>query len=387
MNSPEAQSDMIAAGPLAAARPLLTALKTPLVLPDFSLEDWSLLIRQARRTRLLSRVAAQAERNGIIERLPGKVVDTLQAAAYEASNNWRIVEWEISCIERALADVDTPVVLLKGAAYVAARLPAAEGRLAGDIDIMVPEPKLDEVEAALIAHGWKHLEYTDYDQRYYRKYSHELPPLQHEQRGTVIDVHHTILPRTSRLSPDVGRLWQQTVDLDTSSMKVLGHQDMVLHSAAHLFQDGEISFAIRDLVDIVDLLNHFGQERVFWDGLVARAYEHQLQRPLYYALRYGRMLLDLDVPEAVDRSISAAAPAKPIVDLMDRIMPSALLPDDPDSPSASRAHAASLLYLRSHWLRMPPLLLAGHLTRKALMQLWAMVLQWREEKEREKEAA
>lgn len=370
------------ADPLAASRLLLAALKTPQALTDFKLDEWSQLIRQARRTKLLSRIAVQAKDLGIIGSLPEKVADTLQGSIYVAANNRRMIDWEIDCIQRALVKVNTPIILLKGAAYVAARLPAAEGRIAGDVDIMVPGPMLGDVEAAFLAHGWSHIKFSDYDQRYYRKWSHELPPLVHEQRRTVVDVHHTILPRTSRLKPDVAKLWQHSLDLDVAGMKALGHQDMVLHSAAHLFQDGDISFAIRDLVDLTDLLNYFGQDPKFWDSLVDRAHEHQLQRPLYYALRYGRKLLDLDIPDAVDRSISSAAPVKPAVDLMDRIMPRVLLPDDPDSPSASRAHAASLLYLRSHWLRMPPWLLAGHLSRKALLQFAAVVMRWREEKEK-----
>ena len=82
-----------------------------------------------------------------------------------------------------------------------------------DIDIMVPEALLGDVEVALLAHGWAHIKFSDYDQRYYRKWSHELPPLVRQQRKTVVDVHHTILPRTSRLRPDVAKLWQQSLDL------------------------------------------------------------------------------------------------------------------------------------------------------------------------------
>ena len=86
--------------------------------------------------------------------------------------------------------------------------------------------------------------------------------------------------------------------------------DMVLHSAAHLFQDGDLKFAIRDLVDLVDLFNHFGRDFGFWQTIAKRAEELQLQRPLYYALRYGKILLDLEVPEPVDSAIARAAPPR-----------------------------------------------------------------------------
>ncbi|WP_204329989.1 nucleotidyltransferase family protein, partial [Proteus mirabilis] len=56
---------------------------------------------------------------------------------------------------RALAPLDVPVVLLKGTAFAAAGLSPARGRNIGDLDILVPRDRLDEVEAALLAAGWE----------------------------------------------------------------------------------------------------------------------------------------------------------------------------------------------------------------------------------------
>jgi len=167
---------------------------------------------------------------------------------------------------------------------------------------------------------------------------------------------------------------------------MLGAQDMVLHSAAHLFQDGDLAFAIRDLVDLVDLFDHFGGEPGFWETLAGRAAAHDLQRPLYYALRYGKEILDLAVPDTVEQAIAAAAPVGPVANLMDRLIPRVLLPDHPDSPSGIRARAASLLYLRSHWLRMPPWLLAAHLMRKAVMQSAAAIGRWHKARQQAKDS-
>ena len=72
---------------------------------------------------------------------------------------------------------------------------------------------------------------------------------------------------------------------------------MVLHSAAHLFQDGDLNLAIRDVADISDLLGYFGAEEEFWHGLAPRARELDLGRPLFYALRYTTRLLGTLVPE------------------------------------------------------------------------------------------
>ena len=137
---------------------------------------------------------------------------------------------------------------------------------------------------------------------------HELPPLVHRERGTELDVHHTILPRTSRLKPSADKLWASAVKLEGSELQVLSPVDMVLHSAANAFHDGEISLAIRDLADIHDLLVHFGEDASFWDNLTPRGRELDLSRPLYYALRYSRLLLGTQIPDAVAAELAATGP-------------------------------------------------------------------------------
>ena len=54
--------------------------------------------------------------------------------------------------------------------------------------------------------------------------------------------------------------------------------------------------------------------------------------------------------------------------VMDRAVPPVLLPPTPGQGRLRRP-AAFFLYIRSHWLRMPPLLLASHLARKSLRRV------------------
>ena len=92
-------------------------------------------------------------------------------------------------------------------------------------------------------------------------------------RGSVVDVHHTILPPTSRLHPDPGALVADAIPLpDVPGLAVLAPSDMVLHSAAHLFHDGEADNALRDLVDLRALIGEFlASDPNFWLTLLARA--------------------------------------------------------------------------------------------------------------------
>ena len=237
-----------------------------------------------------------------------------------------------------------------------------------DLDILVPRRNLTRVESRLVACGWGSQKLDRYDQRYYREWMHEIPPLMNPERGIEVDVHHALLPMTARVRPDAALLWQASVALDLPRLRVLAPADMLLHSAAHLFYDGEIKGGLRDLLDLHQMLVDFGRQPGFWDGLPARAMQLQLARPLFYTLRYCRRLLGTRIPTQVTADTDrAAAPARPARAAMDNLAPSVLCPRLPSEPEATAS--AWMLYVRSHWLRMPPWLLARHLSRKAWRRL------------------
>jgi hypothetical protein len=254
-----------------------------------------------------------------------------------------------------------PWILLKGAAYVAASLPPGRGRRVADIDVLVPFDRLTKTEELLNAHGWHVGELDAYDERYYREWMHELPPMTHKDRRSVVDVHHAILPRTSRLRPSASRLASKAVRVD-GDVRVLCPAHMVLHAAAHLFHDGEITGAIRDVVDLDRLLRRFGEDADFWREFVSETHELDLRRPAYYALRYSQRLLDTPVPAGVLDEADAWGPSQPVRLLMDTLVERTL----PGRFGGTSSTAAFALYVRSHWLKMPPLLLARHLLRQSV---------------------
>ncbi len=354
-----------------AAGVLLGAINAPDELARLSAPDWELLLRVARRTRLLARIEADLAQAGLLDRIPPQAANHFRSARNVVAHRQTLVSWEVNRVLWALHGLDVPLVILKGAAYILAGLPAARGRLFADLDLLVPLAQIEPVEKALLAHGWLRTQIDPYDDRYYRVWMHEIPPLRHRERKTEIDLHHTILPRTSRLKPDPALLLAAARPLEDPRLRVLAPADMVLHSLVHLFLEGDPveGLRLRDLVDVTDLLAHFGQERGFWESLVPRGRELDLQRPLYYGLRFARSILGADVPAAVVSDAESGAPAAPARRLMDWLVPLAMLPEHPDFPRRSAAVARWLLYARSHWLRMPPLMLARHLGYKAWLRL------------------
>jgi hypothetical protein len=347
-------------------RLLRAAVRAPEDLPSWSLEDLDLVLRLARRVRLLGRLAARLEHRGVLASLPAAARDQLESALVVVEARSRVTRWELDRLARALDGLrEMRVVVLKGSAYLLANLPNAAGRVFADVDLLFDERVLDEAERMLVAQGWQGTKLSPYDQHYYRAWTHELPPLVHAEREVEADLHHNILPRTSRLKPNGAALLAAAVPIRGQPFARLDAPDLLLHAMTHLMFDSEMADALRDLVDIDDLLRHFtGGDETFWERLHRRARELDLERPMFYALRYARMFLDTPIPGGVERRSAEGAPPRPIVWLMDRLVPLALFPVHPDVPSQAAAAARFLLYVRSLWIRMPPLLLARHLAYK-----------------------
>lgn len=348
---------------------LSATLQDPTRLEGLDLTSWDILVRQARRASLLARLTWQISQRNAWDLVLAAARPHLESAWAFSERQKLAVQWEVECIRRALEATGIPLVLLKGSAYVVAGLSVAEGRLLSDIDILVPKEKIADVESALMIHGWNTVHHDAYDQRYYRNWMHEIPPMRHLKRGTLIDVHHALLPETARIRADSSAMLRSAVGVSGhESTFVLSPTDMVLHSATHLFHEGEFDKGLRDLVDLDGLLRHFGNQTGFWEQLVPRAREVGLTRPLCYALRYASAILKTPVPGATLAASEADAPPQPLRGLMDFLYLRALRPDHPTCADAWTPMARWMLYVRAHWLRMPLPLLIYHLAHKALVR-------------------
>jgi hypothetical protein len=332
-----------------AARLLVDALRDPASVAGLAPADWTALLTAARAERLIGSLAHRLDPRAV----PSAVVPILADARTGAEQERRAALWEAEMARRALAPLGVPVVLLKGSAFVAAGLDAGQGRAIGDLDILVPRAALDAVEAALLAAGWEWVKADAYDDDYYRRWMHELPPLIHAERDRMIDVHHTILPPTARPTPDADALIADAMPLE-NGLFVLSPADMIVHAAAHLFADGDLSGGLRNLWDIDRLLREYDAP-AFHAALAERAKRHGLVAAVSRALRLARDLFDSPVdPSLVARS-------GPIDALYRRRL---LVRDG----WGRQAHALTrfAFYIRSHWIRMPPPMLARHLIIKAL---------------------
>jgi hypothetical protein len=327
------------------ARQLAALLADPALAVEMASRAWTDVLAVAQAEQLLATLAVRLD--GLP--LPERVAAVLHDARATALEGRRQALWEAEMARRALAGVADPLILLKGTAFVAAGLDAGRGRSIGDLDILVPRATLDAVEAALLAHGWMWVKPDPYDDAYYRRWMHELPPMIHPERDRMIDVHHTILPLTGRLTPDATKLVKHAVPVG-NGLAMLSPADMVVHAAIHLFADGDLSGGLRNLWDVDRLLREFSEaDPAYWSRLSAHAAEHGAALVVARAARLSHALFGTPVPAEWRR-----------VPVVDRLFLRRLLARD-GWGRATRPMTRLAFYVRSHWLRMPPAMLARHL--------------------------
>ena len=279
---------------------LLEALREPAILVTADAARWELILALSRRHGLAGRWHGLLAELGALNDIDADIVDQLSADARIAERRVQTLKWEVTCATRALAHLEIPVVLLKGAAYVALGLPSAGARMTADLDILVPHHALQSVEAACTEHGWRNVADRPYDDAYFRTWMHELPPMQHVGRGTMLDIHHNILPLTSRLCPDADMLLASAVERVDTGLRTLQPVDVLLHSMVHGFFDGEFLNGLRDTLDVHEIATYFAANTDdFWPKLTTRARDLGFARPAAQALAAATRYFGLVVPAAV----------------------------------------------------------------------------------------
>ena len=123
-----------------------------------------------------------------------------------------------------------------------------------------------------------------------------------------------------------------------------------------MFHDGDFEGGLRNLWDIHRLLERFDSTD-FRIELGRRARLHGLSLPLSQALRFARALFGSPVDPGL------AGRPEPLDPLIRRRLLARDAWGAPTRPATRQA-----LYIRSHWLRMPPTMLARHLFTKWRMR-------------------
>lgn len=322
------------------------------------LHDWVKVIRILRQEGLLARFASYLDDAGELEELPGYAKKHLSNALKVAERQRISVRFEARDIATSLTANDTKLYLLKGAAYCLADTSFSKGRIFSDIDLLVSKDRVHEIESTLKLHGWLSEPLDKYDEAYYREWAHEVPPMKHSGRGTVIDLHHNLYLPISGRAPKVELFLRDAVEVD--GYFVLRPAAMTLHSIIHLMLNDDLSHGYRDLNDIHLMFTEF-EHPDFWQDLFELAEQSGFTDELYLAFRYSRQLFNTNVNSRINACFNEFKKRGRVSQfILDRLFISALSPKHVLMKRKLTSLSQLLVITRAHLKKMPFKILCYH---------------------------
>jgi hypothetical protein len=348
-----------------SADDICQAFIEPKTTSGFTPKQWQQLVLALRNQQLLACYSLKFKQAGIFEQIPVQTQRHFLNADVLTQNHKKQVLFEVSELKRELANSQQYFIFLKGAGYTLSGALVGESRIYNDIDILTNKESIDDMEKRLCLFGWLSEELTEHDEKYYRKWAHEIPPLRHGQRGTIVDVHHNIVPIISGRHVDADKFAKNTV-ITESGCQILSFAAMTLHSLIHLFFNEEVKKGYRDLIDLHTLITT-NNNKVFWQDLITLAQETGFELELFLACRYTQKILNTEIPDFVQDEISRFCPWN--IMFLDFIYEKALRPNHPLCQTRFYPLAEFMILIRGHFQKMPLHILLYHLTIKAGISL------------------
>lgn len=200
-----------------------------------------------------------------------------------------------------------PVLLLKGATIFVDDLYGDTGaRMMRDLDILLPEDRIDEARNLLRAEGYlddpddsRHAEPAPLSARH-----HHLPPLVHEETGIQIEPHFKVAYAHAGRVLTAEAAWQSAAQgkLDGQAVYWLSPTNRLLHNMLHATQPyGEFIRAelkLSDLAECAAIAARDG-DRIHYGKIWPELREHKLLLELAVFAMLARkiMLADIQYPE------------------------------------------------------------------------------------------
>ncbi|MFQ3221444.1 MAG: hypothetical protein ACI96W_003832 [Paraglaciecola sp.] len=331
----------------------------------FTLQQWQQLLLILRNQQLLACYSLRFKQTDCFEQIPTQIQRHFLNADVLAENHKNQVLFEASELQNELVGKHQYLIFLKGAGYTLSGAQVGESRIYNDIDILVDKGSIDFIEKRLCLFGWLSEELTEYHEKYYRKWAHEIPPLRHGKRGTIIDIHHNIVPVISGRHVDADKFAINSVTTE-NGFQILSFAAMTLHSLIHLFFNEEVKKGYRDLIDIHTLIMA-NNNREFWLDLIVLAKETGFDLELFLACRYAQKILQTEIPDFVQDEISQFCPWN--IGFLDFIYNKTLKPSHPICKPPFFALAESAVLIRGHFQKMPMHILIYHLLCKCGISL------------------
>lgn len=333
---------------------------------ELSSDEWFHFILILREAKLLASFYHLANQKNCFNHYPEYAQRHLTSACVVAQRQKIQVIFECATLTELLAKINVSPVYMKGANYILRDSINSRGRMISDIDVLVDKQDLQKVEGFLKKQLWHTDELSDYDEKYYRSWAHEIPPMYHLLRDTVLDIHHNIYLPISGRSPNINTFTKQ-LKLTQKQCLVLEDAATVLHSIIHLFMNEDFTNAFRDMLDLHLLFDELGNDD-FWRDLNELAYTSGFHKELYYCLVLRQRLFHSSNPEILT-NLNVRFKNATSTFFIHQVLYHGLTPQHYLLDRFHNKLARFVIFIRGHWIKMPLPILLKHLTIKSYLAM------------------
>ncbi|GAA0857943.1 nucleotidyltransferase family protein [Aliiglaciecola litoralis] len=342
-------------------------LLKPQVGLNYTLKQWQEMLFVLREAKLVASLYNSAMRHNCYQAYPDFIQQHLNSACVYAQRQALQIRFEAVELCKLLEEIDVTAIFLKGAGYTLRDSINSRGRICSDLDLLVNKQDIARAEAHLKLKRWKSQHLTDYDEQYYRQWAHEIPPLIHINRSTVVDMHHNLYPPISGRAVDIA-CFISSREKTQSGCFVLDPASTVMHSIIHMFANEDSSSWTRDLLDITLLVDEF-QDSGFWQQLIHLAkqtkFEFEFISCLHALAHYSAIEFPIEVANYMKQRNLTGSDRW----LVENVIIPAIAPEHDHVVTKRIAFAKMMVYLRGHWIKMPAAILCKHFAVKTFLSL------------------
>lgn len=350
-----------------SSRLLVDLISEKIPVSSLSYNDWCDVIALSRQLGFLPFLYEKARNEDALDLLPESVFSQLKSASLEVVRQRESINWHL---QQLCANNPQPIksVLLKGAAYIVANKPNANYRLLSDIDLLVLKSAISDAELWLFLNGFTISVSDEYDDFYYRQWMHELPPFVNSVSGITLDLHHNILPLTSKRYINSELFFEKSKKVDTN-LFLPCDEDLIIHSSVHLIQDSVFNRTLRDLSDQFWLLKDYSETNSSTNPLIERSKELKLSSDFAKTLTLMSSTFNRCLLEEEELFIQMELGKSLFWPLEKYCYVTMLFQPVTSEWKFKHYFASSILYLKSHLIKMPFGMLVKHLVVKSFKRI------------------
>jgi len=261
------------------------------------------LLKLANQNWLLSHVIFEIKKKECWHLLPEQVQEYMLSIQDVYVQRAKVIELELTYLADSLKPTKIPMVLLKGAAALLNTSSSpANIRYMTDIDVLIPENKLELAKAQLELNGYL-LDDENFD--YKGNLSHQLSPIKRRESLCYIELHRWPLSFRAKALLNTQDVWKSAIEIKESDLgfnQLAPTHQIILEIAHSEISDGghRANFlSLQKLVNLYLMINYWEnieQKPIDWPAINSAFIESGFEQVLQARLHMLHELFELTTP-------------------------------------------------------------------------------------------